>query len=205
MSTEITIQFSKVKIEVSKPDLLLVSRYKFVSGFLLREALITSRTPQMWMSVCPSVRPSVCVCVCVCVTDFCDFCEGHMASEHPQIPFAKRAQKCPRTHLKIYPRILGLNKSKISDHFFDKKRVFTKKVPSFTRCKNVWKSPKSVLSDSAFLVGIDQKVLFSSWDIRHINVSRSHIRHMCVTFSVTGTHISCNKASRHPPAGCCLV
>ena len=58
-----------------------------------------------------------------------------MDSEHPQIPFAKRAQKCPRTHLKIYPRILGL-KSKFSDHFFDKKRVFTKKVPSFTRCKN---------------------------------------------------------------------
>ena len=87
------------------------------------------------MSVCPSVRPSVRVSVRVCVTDFRDFCEEHMRPLHPQIPFAKRAQKCPRTHLKIYPRILGL-KSKFSDHFFDKKRVFTKKVPSFTRCKN---------------------------------------------------------------------
>ena len=106
---------------------------------LLREALITSRSPQMGMSVCPSVRPSVRVCVRPsvrpCVRDFCDFCEGHMDSEHPQIPFAKRALWCLQTHLKIYPRMLCL-KPIFSDHFFDKKRVFTKKVPSFTRCKN---------------------------------------------------------------------
>ena len=87
------------------------------------------------LSVRPSVRVCVCPCVCPCVTDFWDFCEGHMDSVHPQIPFAKRALWCRQTHLKIYPRILGL-KSKFSDHFFDKKRVFTKKVPSFTRCKN---------------------------------------------------------------------
>ena len=97
---------------------------------LLREALITSRCLQMWMSVCRRV-----VCVRPCVRDFRDFCEGHMASEHSQIPFAKRALWCLQTHLKIYPRMLCL-KPIFSDHFFDKKRVFTKKVPSFTRCKN---------------------------------------------------------------------
>ena len=103
---------------------------------LLREALITSRSPQMGMSVCPSVRPCVRVCVRPSVRDFCDFCEGHMDSAHPQIPFAKRALLCVRSHLKFYPRILCL-KPIFSDHFFGKKRVFTKKVPSFTRCKNV--------------------------------------------------------------------
>ena len=67
---------------------------------------------------------------------FRDFCEEHMALWHPQIPFAKRALLCVRSHLKIYPRMLCL-KPIFSDHFFDKKLVFTKKVPSFTRCKNV--------------------------------------------------------------------
>ena len=146
---------------------------------------------------CPSVRPSVrpCVRVCVrpCVRDFRDFCEGHMASEHSQIPFAKRALLCVRSHLKFYPRMLPLM-SKFYDHFFAKKCIFIKKVPSFTRYKNLWKSPTLVLTDSVILIDIVQKVLFSSWDIRHTTYDESIILFFLAT-----------KLRATRPAGCCLV
>ena len=141
----------------------------------------------MWMSVCPSVR--------VCPSQiFAIFTKSiYMRPLHPQIPFAKRAQKCPRTHLKIYPRMLPLM-SKFYDHFFAKKYIFIKKVPSFTRYKNLRKSPKLVLTDSVILIGIVQKVLFSSWHTSH-NVWRVNY---FVAFSATKL-----RATR--PAGCCLV
>ena len=139
----------------------------------LREALLTSRSPQMWMSVCPSVRP--CVRPSVRVSGFfAIFAKSIWPPWHPQIPFAKRALLCVRSHLKIYPRMLPLM-SKFYDHFFAKKCIFIKKVPSFTRYKNLRKSPKLVLTDSVILIDIVQKVLFSSWDIRHTTYDESII------------------------------
>ena len=44
--------------------------------------------------------------------------------------------------------------------FLIKNSVFTKKVPSFVRCENVSKTPKSMLTDSVFLSRFDQKVFF---------------------------------------------
>ena len=116
---------------------------------------------------CPSVRPSVCPSVRPSVRDFRDFCEEHMDPGHPQIPFAKRALLCGGTkpekldtYATSYVQILMIT-------FLIKNSVFTKKVPSFVRCENVWKSPKSMLTDSVFLSRFDQKVLFSSWCTRH--------------------------------------
>ena len=77
-----------------------------------------------------SVRPSVCPS-----GFFVIFAKGIWTPNTLRSPFAKRSLLCVRSHLKIYPRMLCL-KPIFSDHFFDKKRVFTKKVPSFTRCKN---------------------------------------------------------------------
>ena len=67
----------------------------------------------------------------------------------------------PDPFWKIYPRMLPLM-SKFYDHFFAKKCIFIKKVPSFTRYKNLRKSPKLVLTDSVILIDIVLKVLFSS-------------------------------------------
>ena len=94
----------------------------------LREALITSRSPQIG-NVRLSVRPSV--------RNLCDFCEEHMDPGHPQIPFAKRALLCGGTkpekldtYATSYVQILMIT-------FLIKNSVFTKKVPSFVRCENV--------------------------------------------------------------------
>ena len=60
-----------------------------------------------------------------------------MDSEHPQIPFAKRALLCGGTK----PEKLGTYATSyvgiLMITFLIKNSVFTKKVPSFVRCENV--------------------------------------------------------------------
>ena len=126
------------------------------NSFFARSAYYVP-VPVNWK--CPSVRPFV--------RDFRDFCEEHMDPGHPQIPFAKWALWClwPKpekldTYATSYVQILMIT-------FLIKNSVFTKKVPSFVRCENVWKSPKSMLTDSVFLSRFGQKVLFSGWCTRH--------------------------------------
>ena len=138
-------------------------------SFVIARSAYYVPVPVNWKcpSVRPSVRSSVRSSVRPFVRDFRDFCEEHMDPGHPQIPFAKRALLCGETkpgklgtYATSYVGILMIT-------FLIKNSVFTKKVPSFVRCENVWKSPKSMLTDSVFLSRFDQKVLFSGWCTRH--------------------------------------
>ena len=148
----------------------------------------------MWMSVCPSVRPSVRVSVRVCVCHrFSRFLRRAYGPVTPSDPLRKTSTLVSPDPFENLSTYISL-KSKISDHFFDKKRVFTKKVPSFTRCKNF--CTKSIDNHQKYTFAWCLQRVTRSIILVNLKLLILKSKHLLVLFTKL-------RATR--PAGCCLV
>ena len=83
-----------------------------------------------------------------------------------------------------------------SDHFFDKKRVFTKKVPTFTRCKNCCTKSIEITKNTHLRDAYVTQRVTRSIILVNLKLLILKSKHLLVLFTKL-------RATR--PAGCCLV